>query len=212
MPQCILQQMVQNKLQVGRPPAFDREVALDEVMNLFWDRGYHNVGLSDLETQTGLNRSSLYNSFGSKDVLFAMALNRYKEFLADKMFAALEFGNGGMADIENFLKHLAKHLKAQAGRGCFMVNTMAGSPSAVSGDSDLAKEYITSFLKAVGAALERAALHGEIASTSVDSGAEILLGVVFGANLLARANQSSQLIESVLNSAVLHIKGGRAEC
>lgn len=193
--------MVQNKIRIGRPLAFDRDTALEAVMNLFWDRGYHNVGLSDLEAQTRLNRSSLYNSFGSKDVLFTMALNHYTEHLANKMFAALESGSGGMADIESFLKQLAKHLKTQTGRGCFMVNTMAGVPSFVSGDSDLAQWYITSFLKAVRAALERAALRGEIASTAVNSGAEMLLGVVLGANLLARANQPQQLIEEVLDSA-----------
>lgn len=200
--------MVQKRLPAGRPLAFDPEVALEAAMNLFWNRGYHDVGLSDLETQTGLNRSSLYNSFGSKDVLFAKALNRYTEHLANKMFAALESGSGGMADIESFLKHLAKHLKTQAGRGCFMVNTMAGLPSAVSGDSDFAKGYIASFLKAAGAALERAALRGEIERTAVDCGAEMLLGVVLGANLLARANQSQKLIEAMLDSAVLHIKAG----
>ena len=102
----------------------------------------HDVGPSDLGVATGLNRSSLYNSFGSKDVLFAMALNHYTKSLASKVFSSLESGSAGMADINVFLKKFTKHLKTQAGRGCFMVNTMATTPSSVSNDSDLVKTYI----------------------------------------------------------------------
>jgi AcrR family transcriptional regulator len=44
-------------------------------------QGYDGVGMAELEARTGLNRSSLYNSFGDKNHLFASALGRYTETL-----------------------------------------------------------------------------------------------------------------------------------
>lgn len=201
--------MVQNKIRLGRPLAFDREEALDAAMNLFWDRGYHAVGLSDLEARTGLNRSSLYNSFGSKDVLFALALERYTEHMLNEMLAVLASGSAGLADIESFVRQLGRVLKTQAGRGCFMVNTMAGALGAVPDGTALAKRYIAMFLQAVSAALGRAVERGEIAAAAVNADAQMLLGVVLGANLLARARQPQQLVEAVLDSALAQIRGAR---
>ncbi len=174
-------------------------------MNLFWERGYDSVGMSDLESRTGLNRSSLYNSFGSKEVLFALALEHYTKHLAYRMFDSLRSGRNGLADIETFLKQLAQHLRTQTGRGCFMVNTMAGAPRSPEGQA-LAKRYIAAFLEAVRAALERAAQRGEIREEAVDSDANLLLGAVIGANLLARASQPQQLVDSVIDAALQHIR------
>ena len=35
---------------------FDRHVALDEAMDLFWERGYHATSIQDLVDRLGVNR------------------------------------------------------------------------------------------------------------------------------------------------------------
>lgn len=60
-----------------RIPAPDR--TLDEVVDLFWLRGYHDVCIEDIVHSTGLNRHTLYDHFGSKLGLFRAALDRYAE-------------------------------------------------------------------------------------------------------------------------------------
>jgi TetR/AcrR family transcriptional repressor of nem operon len=81
-------------------------------MNLFWEKGYDSVGIAELETATGLNRSSLYNTFGSKDALFALALERYSQTLGASLLAGLVVGKAGLSDIKRFLDQLAAHLKS----------------------------------------------------------------------------------------------------
>lgn len=56
---------------------FDVDIALDAAMVQFWRAGYADTSLDDLSGATGLNRSSLYSSFGGKDSLYLRCLDRY---------------------------------------------------------------------------------------------------------------------------------------
>ena len=56
---------------------FDVEVVLDAAMIQFWRAGYADTSLDDLTGATGLNRSSIYSSFGDKDSLYLRCLDRY---------------------------------------------------------------------------------------------------------------------------------------
>jgi len=62
---------------MARPISFDPELALEEAIELFWLKGYHNVSVEDIVENTGLNRHSLYVRFGSKLGLLRAALARY---------------------------------------------------------------------------------------------------------------------------------------
>ncbi|MEW9552157.1 TetR/AcrR family transcriptional regulator [Nonomuraea sp. NPDC050783] len=61
----------------GRPRAFDPDAALDRALEVFWRQGYEGTSLSDLTTAMGINRPSLYGTFGNKEELFAKVLERY---------------------------------------------------------------------------------------------------------------------------------------
>src|SRR5258708_33993834 len=61
----------------GRPRAFDREVALDRALRLFWTQGFEGTSISDLTDALDINPPSLYAAFGSKEELFREALGLY---------------------------------------------------------------------------------------------------------------------------------------
>ncbi|MEO8631551.1 MAG: helix-turn-helix domain-containing protein, partial [Betaproteobacteria bacterium] len=56
---------------------FDKHEALDEAMHVFWEKGYHATSIQDLVDRLGVNRQSLYDTYGDKDRLFLAALTRY---------------------------------------------------------------------------------------------------------------------------------------
>lgn len=45
---------------------FDPDTVLESVVRLFWRQGVASTGIQDVVTATGLNRSSLYATFGGK--------------------------------------------------------------------------------------------------------------------------------------------------
>src|SRR6266568_8148145 len=64
---------------VGRPRAFDVDLALDRALHVFWDKGYEGTSLSDLTKVMRINRPSLYAAFGNKEQLFRKVLDRYMD-------------------------------------------------------------------------------------------------------------------------------------
>jgi len=66
-------------VRMGRPRAFREEDALDAAMHVFWEKGYEGASLDDLTQAMGINRSSLYSTFGDKEALFQRVIAHYAE-------------------------------------------------------------------------------------------------------------------------------------
>lgn len=65
--------------QMGRPRAFDRQLAVDQALQLFWEQGYEATSLSQLKASMGggISAPSFYAAFGSKEALYREAVQRY---------------------------------------------------------------------------------------------------------------------------------------
>lgn len=61
----------------GRPPAFDRDKAIEAALELFLQKGYDGAGVAEFGEVIGINPPSLYKAFGSKHGLFEAAVQRY---------------------------------------------------------------------------------------------------------------------------------------
>lgn len=61
----------------GRPRSFDREVALNAAMYLFWEHGFESTSIADLTRAMGITPPSLYTAFGDKRGLFRAAVYHY---------------------------------------------------------------------------------------------------------------------------------------
>ena len=60
-----------------RSREFDRDVVLDRAMRVFWTRGYEAASIQRLVARMGIQRGSVYATFGDKRALFFAALDRY---------------------------------------------------------------------------------------------------------------------------------------
>ncbi|KIC40247.1 TetR family transcriptional regulator [Ruegeria sp. ANG-R] len=60
-----------------RKPEYDRDDLILRARDLFWRQGWAGTSLKDLERELKLKPGSFYAAFGSKDALYALALQRY---------------------------------------------------------------------------------------------------------------------------------------
>ena len=89
----------------GTARSFSTEDAVAAAGGAFWSKGYQDTAISDLEQATGLNRSSLYAAFGTKQAIFGLALEWYlREFIGPRLARMERLGAG---DIEGFFTGLA---------------------------------------------------------------------------------------------------------
>jgi TetR/AcrR family transcriptional repressor of nem operon len=62
---------------MGRPSTFNREAAVETVMQEIWQNGYEANSVKAMSEKLGITRSSFYNSFGSREELFKEVLATY---------------------------------------------------------------------------------------------------------------------------------------
>ncbi len=62
---------------MSRPRSVPEAEALDQALQLFWERGFDRTSIADLGEAIGVGPSSIYNAFGSKAELFRRSLDHY---------------------------------------------------------------------------------------------------------------------------------------
>jgi TetR/AcrR family transcriptional repressor of nem operon len=182
---------------------FDSDAALEKAMAAFWARGYEATSVQDLVERMGINRGSLYATFGDKRQLFLAALRRYDEQHRKAWVAGL---TGAMAPraavLAVFEDAVAAALGAKARDGCLLVNTaLELSPH----DPEIAALIAQSLKEMEGffrAKIEEGQAEGTIPGR-VD-GAEVagaLLSLFLGLRVLARSRPEEPLLRAIARQA-----------
>ncbi len=130
--------MIQNKSDTspqarsGRRKAFDPLVALDAAMETFWLKGYDGTSLDDLTAAMGINRPSLYATFGCKRELFEQALDHYGATVGGGAMRAFQAEPDIEMAVRLFLTEAALLQTRDGGaKGCFIANCaqIVGKPN-----------------------------------------------------------------------------------
>jgi AcrR family transcriptional regulator len=105
---------------MGRPKGFTREDVLTKAIALFWEKGFSETTLQDLERVTGVNKSGLYTEFRNKEDIFLESLRFYLQTRGGDDILAAE--PRGWHNIRRFLE--VGHTCYSGRRGCFAVNSL----------------------------------------------------------------------------------------
>lgn len=108
---------------MGRTKSFNPDDVLNRAMLLFWSRGYEATTVADLEKHLGINKFSLYNTFGNKQQLYIKALDSYINTRFAMMLSILNAPPHNLQSINQFFQTITAVLSAQSQvDGCFVVN------------------------------------------------------------------------------------------
>ncbi len=109
---------------LGRPLEFDPDKAIDAAVEVFWCKGYEATSMTDLLEAMNLSKSSLYQTFGSKQQLFERCLSRYADRLSAEMAKELKEAKSGRSFIEDTFGGVADTAQQPEGaKGCLIANS-----------------------------------------------------------------------------------------
>jgi TetR/AcrR family transcriptional repressor of nem operon len=186
-----------------RQKEFDRTKVLDKALDVFWCRGYEATSMQDLVAHMGINRQSLYDTFGDKHALYLAALDRYAEIEGPKFVAPLAQAHNETVKAALGRVFQAVVDEAVAGgqqRGCFMVNAAI---ECLPHDQDIAMRVFSSvngLETAFVAALKRAQANNELsAAQDVHAIARFLVNAVHGLRVLTKTTTDRQVLQDVID-------------
>ncbi|MBC7555614.1 MAG: TetR/AcrR family transcriptional regulator [Chryseobacterium sp.] len=108
---------------MARKKEYIEEVVLEKAMNLFWKNGYEKTSMQMLEEEMGINKFSIYSTFGSKHNLFLESLRCYKSKI-DVIFEKFKSGSHGAHDIKQFFyDSVSPDYKNIDQKGCLLTST-----------------------------------------------------------------------------------------
>lgn len=167
--------------------------------------GSASTGIADVVEATGLSRSSLYATFGSKNELYLAAVRRYLAEQVDPAFAMLARGGAGLPDLVAFFGRLitARCGGPRARWGCLATNLQTTSDPLSPDVSEALVTHQQRLLKALRAALntarDRAQLRDDLDIAAV---AEHLALLAQGINVRSRAGADPRALRRAVAAAL----------
>lgn len=109
----------------GPQKQFDLDAALDKALEVFWRQGFEFTSIQELVNAMGINRASLYDTFGNKTELYKKALQRYIDTTQAQMRERLLSGSEPLAQrlMNFFMSQNEAHKNGDRHIGCFLNNT-----------------------------------------------------------------------------------------
>ena len=187
----------------GRPPEYDTDAVIAAATTAFFQSGFEGTTLTDLEQATGVDRSTLYNSFGGKGGLYGMATAAYLEQAERGLFSPLHHGTeDGLADIAEFLRRLRSGLTSAAmPPGCLVVNDMA-----TGSNPEAARRYMELLETGARAALSRS---GSTDPAEIDRRAQLITSSVIGANLVSKTTGDRARVGELVSALAAEVEAWR---
>lgn len=189
---------------MARQIAYDPMKMKQDVMSLFWARGYAETSLADIEDATGLNRRQLYNGIGDKRSMFLSALDNFTDLSGRSLLAPLEAETAGVADIDALFGIFVEMSQDGTGdKGCMVCSS---SQEEIAKDPDVATR-INAFFERIRAAhlnaLTRASAREEIPlkEPDIQSKADALLAAHVALCILGKAGRSKSQLENIAEHA-----------
>jgi TetR/AcrR family transcriptional regulator, transcriptional repressor for nem operon len=185
---------------MARHKEFNRNEALRKAMEVFWSHGYEAASINNLVKHMGINRQSLYDTFGDKHTLYLEALDLYREVEGRKMFELLERPGSVKKSLRQLFQSVVEEsLCDQARRGCFIGNAMSELAGRCPDTASKACGNMAAVEDALYRALLRGRKNGEITNgRDLRAVARFLYSSLQGLLLMAKATRDRKSLEDVV--------------
>lgn len=185
---------------MARPKEFDEEKALAAALEVFWEKGYEATSVQDLTERMGIQKASLYNTFGDKHALFVRALNSYASGALDWYRAQLDHDAPVRESLATLFRNLTEGCEHdESCRGCLCVNSAVELAPHDPAIAALLVRHHQSQEDLFRKALVRGQASGEIPrDLDVVATARFLLNAIAGLSVARKGGPSQQQLDDIV--------------
>jgi TetR/AcrR family transcriptional regulator, transcriptional repressor for nem operon len=189
---------------MARFKEFDTDVVLDKAIDVFRSKGFKATSVQDLVSAMGINRGSIYDTFGNKIRLFNLALSRYQiDAPSQKLLNNADTGNP-RKEIEDFFNGLLNRYScSEEKRGCLITNSIV---ELANQDKTLTvhfKKHIKNLEDALYTLIRRGQETGDITPwRDPRSLARTILASAQGMTIISKVNPSQEVLSDIAKTVL----------
>jgi len=186
-----------------RKKNFDPDKARLKAMNLFWQKGYETCSMDDLLHETGLSRSSFYNTFGNKRELYVSILDYFGQ-LSLVACQALHANKPMLASLHDLFQLIFFSPAVKLEYGCLLVNTILEQQGNDDALVKIASDKLFKVEQALALFFERSKTSGQLKSTLPPHQlAAYFMTLIKGLRVAAREGKSNTELQTSIQTAML---------
>jgi TetR/AcrR family transcriptional repressor of nem operon len=164
---------------------------MENLMQVFWDKGYEATTMQDLVKASGLLKGSLYGAFGDKQTIYLAALKHYSR---TRMHAQIEILNGE-GSVRRKISRLFDNVIEATKRDVFAGGCLLCNASLEQAVKDkLVKNEIKTTIRRLKVAIVDAVKKEGVNEDQAASLAAFIISAYFGTRVLAKAGAPAAMI------------------
>ncbi|MGG2056964.1 helix-turn-helix domain-containing protein [Lysinibacillus pakistanensis] len=193
---------------MARTREFDEGQVLEAAMQLFWEKGYEATSLSDLTSRMGIQRPSIYSTFGDKRELFEAALRRYTTSRAFDIRSRLQkYASVKEAFSIFFADIITEEYEEDLSKGCFCINTMVELAPHDEKFEVLTREHQMYLAVIFQETIERGIQTGELDdNTDAKSLAQALIVALIGITVMMKSRPQRSFVDNAVAATLTLLK------
>jgi TetR/AcrR family transcriptional repressor of nem operon len=183
---------------MSRPKSFSESDVLERALDVFWQRGYQGVGLTELLNEMGIARQSLYDTFGNKRQLFIKTIEHYRDTRLARALALLERDGSPVQNVKDVVRFFEQLALDKRARGCLVANSLVEVGSQDSEIRELLAHTLGLLENSISKALRRAQRAGELpAGRSPRAIARALTNALIGMAVSGKLRQNKSTVQDI---------------
>jgi len=187
---------------MGRKKEYNEDEVLEKAMHCFWNNGYMNTSVRQLEKDMGINQFSIYSSFGSKDNLYQKVLDNYIVMMKKTYLKELSKKDSDINDVQKFLIDFGSAMaEKKLPTSCLMISSMIFYETfskEIKASIDRFSELMeTLFIRALKNSRANGLVENNI---SIKKEAQYLLGITQSLSIINKNKTRSEIKDYIKNS------------
>jgi TetR/AcrR family transcriptional regulator, transcriptional repressor for nem operon len=181
------------------PRKIEKRVALDRALTVFWDHGYRGTSMDMLTARLGVEKPSIYASFGSKHKLYLSALGHYREWLIGSVRHIVSAAPSARAGVDQAVRMMMLRRSSKSRKGCFATNATLEVADHDPLVRQEVRETFAELVEVFSHALKLAQSAGHVRTDCApEILAQLLVNAIGGARIMEKTKASNSATEAVV--------------